>query len=260
VTEKTLYAPGTPCWVDLGSRDVPESVRFYSGLFGWEHVEADDPGRTGGYGFFLKSGKRVAGIGPNQADRPPAWTTYVTTHDAQATARKVRQAGGQVLVEPLDVIEAGQMAAFLDPTGAAINAWQPNTHIGAEIVDEPGAVAWSELNTSDPIAAKAFYSAVFGWDARDRDMGETGTYTQWMLGEDMIGGMLDMRGRGPDEVPAHWMTYFTVEDCDAAAERATGQGGKLMAGPTDVPFGRIAPLSDPHGAVFSAFERVTVGP
>jgi predicted enzyme related to lactoylglutathione lyase len=255
VTEKTSYAPGTPSWVDLGSPDVPASVGFYGELFGWDHAEAGDPEQTGGFGFFTKNGKRVAGIGPKQmADQPTVWTTYVTTADAEATAARVLESGGQVLTDPFEVMDAGLMAAFVDPTGAAIYVWEPKTHIGAELVNEPGAFSWSELYTRDPVAAKAFYSAIFGWEAKNQGMGEGGTYTQWMLGEDPIGGLIDMRGRLPDEVPPYWMTYFTVDGCDATVEKARDLGGNVAVGPRDLSIGRFAVLSDPDGANFAVFE------
>ena len=82
-------------------------------------------------------------------------------------------------------------------------------------------------------------------------MGEMGTYTEWKLGEDPIGGMMDMRGRVPDEVPAHWLVYFAVEDTDATIEKVKELGGGVAFGPIDIPAGRFAVLTDPHGASFA---------
>ena len=75
---------------------------------------------------------------------------------------KVKEAGGAVMVEPMDVMDLGRMAIFADPTGAVLGVWQPGTFIGAEIVNEPGALSWNEVNTRDPGAAKVFYGSVFG--------------------------------------------------------------------------------------------------
>ena len=54
-----------------------------------------------------------------------------------------------------------------------------------------------------------------------------GTYTIWKVGEDMVGGMIDITGVVPDEVPAHWLVYFTVADADAALEKVKGGGGDV---------------------------------
>ncbi len=170
-----------------------------------------------------------------------------------ATAAAVSEAGGSVIAEPMDVMDLGTMAVFADPTGAVFGIWQPGTFPGAGVVNEPGALAWNELNTRDLEGAKAFYGAVFGWAFEDNDMGEAGTYTTIKLGEDMVGGILNMTERGvPDEIPAHWQVYFAVEDTDATVAQATERGGSVMVPPMEVPAGRFAILVDPHGASFAA--------
>jgi predicted enzyme related to lactoylglutathione lyase len=173
--EVTEYAPGTPSWVDLASPDPDASRRFYGGLFGWE---ATDPGpveESGGYRMLQRDGRNVAGLGPTQAEGQPAvWTTYVSTDDADAIAARVREAGGQVIMEPFDVLGAGRMAVFADPTGAFISVWQPQSHHGADVVDEPGTLCWNELATRDVDAAKRFYAAVFAWQGDTRGPGRQG--------------------------------------------------------------------------------------
>ncbi len=253
MSERTSYAPGTPCWVDLGTPDIEAAVDFYGGLFGWDVPETETAEQTGGYRQAMLRGKPVAGVMPlMQEGQPPAWSSYVSVDDADATAAKVTDAGGTVIAEPMEVLDLGKMAVFADPTGAVFGIWQPGTFIGAEIVTEPGALSWNELNTRDPGSAKAFYGAVFGWGFEDNDMGEMGTYTTLKLGDDMVGGMLDMGPRGvPEQVPAHWQVYFAVEDTDATVEQAKGAGGSVMVEPMVVPAGRFAILTDPHGASFA---------
>lgn len=260
MTEMTSYAPGTPCWVDLGSPDIDASTGFYGALFGWDVPESENPEETGGYRRAMLRDKSAAGMMPlMQEGQPPAWMTYVGVDDADATAAAVREAGGNVLAEPMDVLDFGRLAVFSDPSGAVFGIWQPGSFAGAELVNEPGSFSWNELNTRDPDAAKSFYGAVFGWSAVEQDMGDAGSYTTWKLSgasesDESIGGMLDMRGRVPDEVPANWLTYFTVEDCDATLEEAKGLGGTLAFGPMDLPMGRLAVLTDPHGAAFGVFQ------
>jgi predicted enzyme related to lactoylglutathione lyase len=260
MSEMTTYAPGIPCWVDLASPDVGASVGFYGALLGWEVPESENAEQTGGYRIATQRGKSAAGMMPlMQEGQPPAWSTYVSVDDADATTEKAKAAGGQVIAEPMDVMDLGRMAVFTDPTGAYIGIWQAGSFAGAELVNEPGTFTYNELNTRDPDAAKAFYGAVFGWGSKDIDMGESGTYTVWRHpdraeDEDGIGGLLDIRGRVPDEVPPHWLTYFTIEDVDESIEQAMGMGGKLTFGPMDLPNGRLAVLIDPQGAAFGIYQ------
>lgn len=255
MSERTSYAPGIPCWADLGTPDIGVAVDFYGGLFGWDIPEAGNAEQTGGYRQATLRGKPVAGVMPlMQEGQPPAWSNYVSVDDADATAAKVREAGGQVLAEPMDVLDLGRMAVFMDPSGAVFGIWQPGTFVGAEIVNEANAMVWNELNTRDPEAAKDFYGAVFGWGFEKRQF-DTATYTTIKMGEDTAGGLLDMRGRVPEEVPSHWLAYFAVDDADAAVEKATGSGAEALFGPESMSeVGRIAVLKDPFGAVFAVIQ------
>lgn len=252
MSERTSYVPGTPCWVDLGTPDIEAAVSFYGGLFGWSTPEGENAEQTGGYRQAMLRDKPVAGVMPlMQEGQPPAWSTYISVEDADATAAKVRAAGGSVLAEPMDVMELGRMAVFMDTTGAAFGIWQSGSFIGAEIVNEPNAVVWNEVNTRDVEAAKAFYGQIFGWTYDEREF-ETGNYVSLKSGDDTVGGMIDITGRVPEEVPNHWLVYFATEDADASIEKAKGSGGEVVFGPEDVSeVGRIAVLKDPFGAVFA---------
>lgn len=253
MSERTSYAPGTPCWVDLGTPDIDAAVEFYGGLFGWDIPEAENAEQTGGYRQAMLRGKPVAGMMPlMQEGQPPAWSTYVSVEDADATVAKAKDAGATVFAEPMDVMELGRMAVFADSNGAVIGIWQPGTFVGAEVVNESNAVVWNELNTRGPEAAESFYGGVFGWGFEARQF-ENGPYTSLKAGGDTVGGMIDITGRAPDEVPAHWLVYFAVDDVDAAVDKANGSGGGVALEPFDIAeVGRIAILKDPFGAVFAA--------
>ncbi|MDX6412277.1 MAG: uncharacterized protein QOE91_1793 [Gaiellaceae bacterium] len=252
MSERTSYVPGTPCWVDLGTPDVDRAAAFYSSLFGWEVPPAENVENTGGYRRATKDGRDVVGMMPlMQEGQPTTWTTYISVADAAATADAVREAGGQVHAEPMDVMGLGKLAVFADPTGAVFGIWEPGTFPGAGVVNEPGAVGWNELETRDPAGAKAFYGAVLGWSAVDLDMGEMGTYVEWQVDGNRIGGMSDIGGRVPEEVPAHWLTYFGTENADGLAEKVEQGGGRIGFGPMDIPAGRFAVVQDPWGAVFA---------
>lgn len=257
MSERTSYTPGTPCWVELsGTPDVEASEGFYRELFGWEMPEQDSSAEFGGYRRARKGGKDVAGVMPQMdAGQPTVWASYVSVEDAAATAAKVTGAGGSQVAEPMDVGGLGTMAVFTDPTGAVFGIWQPGTFAGAELVNEYGAFGWNELGTRDTAAAKAFYGQVFGWDTAEEESERAGTYTVWKAGEAMVGGMLDMNALDmPDEVPPHWLVYFTVEDADAAVAKVKSGGGDVRMEPIDTPIGRFAVVADQFGAVFAVMQ------
>jgi predicted enzyme related to lactoylglutathione lyase len=138
---------------------------------------------------------------------------------------------------------------FADPTGAVFGVWESGQHKGAGLVNEPGALCWNECYTRDVDAAKKFYGAVFGWDAQPSGI-EGMDYTIWNLGEDGIGGLMDMTGRLPDEVPPNWLATFAVEDADATVAKLKELGGSVNMEPMTLAIGRFAVVSDPHGAPF----------
>lgn len=254
MSERDSYEAGRPSWVDISTTDIDGAVDFYGQLMGWEAVAAGGEENMG-YRIFTKNGKSVAGVGPlPEGALGPMWKTYVATDDVDATAAAVKRAGGSVIVEPMDVMTAGRMAYFTDPSGAPIGAWQAGDHKGAQLVNEPGGLIWSELRTRDTASSQSFYSDVFGWGATPFEGMDR--YTVWTLGgsdaqENGIGGMLDMREMFPAEVPPHWDSVFAVEDVDAAAAKAKELGGSVTVEPMDMAVGRFAGLMDPAGGVFS---------
>ena len=255
MSERTSYTPGTPCWIDLATPDVEGAAAFYGGLFGWEIPELPNSAEMGGYRRAKKNGKDVAGVMPlMQEGQPPAWGTHVSVTDAEATMDAVRAAGGQVLFEPMEVADYGKMSVFVDPTGAVCGAWEPNTFAGAELVNEHGAFGWNELGTRDTGKAKEFYGAVFGWGVEEQEVAPGANYVVWKVGGAPVGGMFDITGQAPDEVPAHWRTYFNVEDLDVALETLKGGGGSVVVDPMATPIGRFAAVTDPWGAIFALIQ------
>ncbi len=250
------YAPGTPSWVELSSPDKDASIAFYGEVMGWT---ATEPGgeETGGYQMFQHDGKNVAGLMAKMDDtQPTVWMTYVSVAGADDTAQRVKDAGGSVIVEPMDVMDLGRMAIFVDPTGAVFGVWEPRGFAGAELVNEPGSLCWNEVLTRDAETDKRFYPAVFGWTAgRPTFEGGPQGYTVWELGERPVGGMMQMTDEWfPPEVPPHWSVCFAVSDCDATVAKAKELGATVVAEPMDMPIGRFAGLIDPQGAGFTVMQ------
>ena len=252
------HPPGSPSWVDLSTPDTKAAAAFYGSVFGW--ATQDMGPDAGGYGMFQLGGANVAGIGPTQGEgQPPVWTTYVSVIDAEATVARAKVAGATVFIEPMQVMEAGHMAMFADPTGAVLGLWQPGQHKGADVANEPVSWCWSELNTRDTDKAISFYRHVFEWEAAKSQAGDM-DYYEWKRDDGAtVGGMLSMPAAVPAEVPAHWLVYFAVDDADATAAAANQLGATTFVPPTDIPPGRFSVLADPAGAMFGIIKMAAAG-
>jgi uncharacterized protein len=251
---------GMPSWIDLTTTDLDAAREFYSNLFGWTTRITQEP-EAQGYTLFLKDGKQVAGAGPAMApDQPPSWTMYVATDDIQAVTAKVEGAGGKVIMPPMDVLDEGRIAAFIDTTGAVFGSWQPGRNPGGEVFNEPGCYTWSELTTREPETGKEFYRHVFGWTAEDQRVGPNGNigHSTFRLNGVRAAGVMPMVGdRWPADLPSHWMNYVAVADTDATVAKAKQLGGSVGVEPTDIAPGRFAIIGDPQGAHLSV---ITINP
>jgi uncharacterized protein len=279
MSERDGYIPGVPCWVDASEPDPEAAVGFYSGLFGWEFEDVMPPGSEGKYFMARIRGLDVAAVGSIPEAAPPMamWNTYIWVDSADETASKVRDAGGGVVMEPFDVMDAGRMAVVTDPEGAAFGVWQAKENKGAQIVNEPGSLNLNGLNTRDVDGAKSFYGSVFGW----RTLALDGGAEMWTLSgfgdflerdnpdlrkqmaeadapegfEDVVATITPIADDQPD-TPAHWSVIFAVDDADATAAKATELGGKVIVPPFDAPWVRMTVIGDPQGATFIASKFV----
>src|SRR6185436_16762674 len=158
----TPWPAGVPCWANLTVPDVAVATSFYAAVLGWT-FESSDEG-YGGYAVAHVGPAAAAGIGPQQIEGlPPAWTLFFASDDVDLTAAAVRRHGGRVLAGPDVMGTMGRLVVAADPTGAVFGAWEHGAHLGAGVVGEPGGMSWEDLRSTDPAAASAFYSGVFGW-------------------------------------------------------------------------------------------------
>jgi predicted enzyme related to lactoylglutathione lyase len=246
--ERTSHAPGTFSWADLATSDPDGAKAFYVGLFGWD-IE-DNPVPDGSvYTMLSKGGKNVAALYGAREGQPPAWGSFITVESADAAAAAVKQHGGTVEMEAFDVMDVGRMAVVQDPTGAYFSVWEPRASIGAERVNETGALTHNQLDTSDPDRAQEFYAGVFSWrfEAVPGDQPYWGIYN----GDRLNGGMMPIADEGG--VPSHWLVYFGSDSVDDDAGRIGELGGTVMMPPMPIPGGRILVARDPQGAVFALF-------
>ncbi|MFE9045750.1 VOC family protein [Streptomyces sp. NPDC012421] len=250
MTEAARRSPGTPCWVSLMVHGMDATQEFYQALFGWEFVPG--PQQLGPYARALLGGKEVAGIGQLPPDRhlEIAWTTYLATPDADETAEAVRCCGGTVAVGPLDAGEAGRMVICADPAGAVFGVWQAEAHHGTALAGPAGTPVWNELLTYETATVGKFYRTVFGYEVEPVVSADFDYATLHVDGRPVASlhgfGEELPRDRGP-----HWMTYFEVDDADAAARLVAELGGRVLRPPRDGTAGRLALVADPEGAVFT---------
>jgi predicted enzyme related to lactoylglutathione lyase len=257
--ERTSYEHGAFSWVELATTDQDAAKSFYAELFGWEYD--DNPVADGVvYSMAKLEGRYVGAINPQQAQEramgvPPNWKSYITVDDVDAVSARVSELGGNLLAPPFDVMDVGRMSVLMDPTGAVVSLWQAKSHIGAGVVNVPGAFCWNELGTRDPKAAEDFYSALLGWTFEPSQEAVGPPY--WMIrnGERWNAGMRLMGEETPAGVPSHWLVYFAVDSVKGAAERAAALEAQILVPRMDVgERGAFAALTDPQGAAFALFE------
>jgi predicted enzyme related to lactoylglutathione lyase len=275
MAERDGYIPGVPCWIDTSQPDPEAAVAFYGDLFGWDFEDVMPPGSDGQYFIARIRDGDVAAVTSIRAGAPPTatWNTYVWVASADESASTIRRSGGEVVVEPFDVLDSGRMAVCTDPDGAPFCLWEAKQHKGARIVNEHGSLNFNVLNTRAPEAAKSFYGWVFGWQTLQLE----GGFEMWTLpgyGDHLERDDPGLRERiaeldahtGFEDVVAslvpsaddrsYWGVTFAVDDADAIADRATALGGKVLAGPFDAPWVRMAVIADPQGATFTASKFV----
>jgi len=241
----TPWPAGAPSWVDVTTPDIPAAQAFYAGLLGWTFGEGDPA--YGGYCMCELDGRQVAGMAPAMEGAPPAWTLYFASDDAQAAAAAIPAAGGTLLSEVMQIGDAGTMLVAADPSGAAFGIWQAGHHLGIGAFNQPGALFWEDLRSSDPDAARAFYATILGWSYEPVPMAGPDYTTFHHAGDPAplggLGGMMGMEG-----FPSHWIAYFGVDHVDSAVAYAESHGGHVLSPGFDTPYGRMAALADPFGA------------
>lgn len=250
------WPPATPCWVDAQFDDPQAAAQFYAGLFGWD--VGGPEGAHAGYRMARIGGRPVAGIGPRDGalgaltlTQPRAWTTYLATDDIGASVTQVRSAGGQVLLEPTQIADSGQMALAADTAGVVFGLWQAGKRIGAAWYNQPATLVWNECLAPDPAAARAFYTEVFGWEYDDLSTYDGLTYHAAKRSDGRVIGGVGALPPDAADIGAHWHTYFGAADTDAAVADVERLGGSVRRTPWQTPYGKMATVAGPAGEVFS---------
>jgi predicted enzyme related to lactoylglutathione lyase len=242
-------------WYELMTTNTAAAKGFYGDVVGWGTQDSSMPEME--YTLFTAGGVPVGGLMhvPEEARNmgvPPNWSGYISVDDVDATTARVKELGGSVHVPPRDIPTVGRFAVVADPQAAVFILFKSSTP-GQEPAEPgtPGHIGWHELYASDWQKAFAFYSELFGWQKdQAADLGEMGIYQLFSHEGQQIGGMFNK----PAQVPVtFWLYYFNVGDIDAAGERVTKGGGKILMGPMEVPGGGMFIIQglDPQGAMFA---------
>ena len=259
MTTRAQAPAGAPCWVDLWTSDISGSRAFYGELFGWESGDPDP--EFGGYFIFTRKGVDIAGCMGDMGEGMKAndtWKIYLATDDITATTEAAEAAGAQILAPAMPVAELGIQTVLVDPAGANLGAWEAGTFPGFTVLDEHGAPSWFELHTRDYADALDFYGTVFHWETTavgDSDEFRYSTVLDPVTKEPMA-GIMDASSFLPEGAPSSWALYWEVDDADLALTAVQSLGGSVVQPAEDTPYGRIATVSDPAGAVF----RLRTGP
>ena len=251
------HAPGSFCWVELGTTNAKAAKAFYGSVFGWQpndmpmgpnqfYTMLKLNGKDVGAMYELDQNMRAMGI-------PPHWMLYIAVSSADEAAAKAKALGATVMKEPFDVFDAGRMAVIQDPTGAMFCMWQANRNTGIQLEGELNTLCWSELCTNDTAKALEFYTKLFGWTTKPSTDAPQ-EYIELANQGRPMGGMLKIQKEWGN-VPPCWTPYFMVTDCDGSVAKIAQLGGGTRMPPTDIPkVGRFAVVNDAQGAVFQIIQ------
>lgn len=254
-TENTNHPHGVFCWSELCTHNWAEGKHFYTELFGWgsdDQLIGDDLYYT----MLQKQDDDIVAMyqmpeDQNKSGVPSHWLAYIAVDDIDNVAEKAKQLGAEIIVGPHDVMDAGRMVLLNEPGGALFALWQGNKHKGCQRLNELNTPYWYELASRNSAKSRNFYCLLLGWESETKPM-EGMDYTLFKVAGKPIAGMIEMTQEWPDDIPAHWMIYFAVADCDDTAIKAQQLGGEVCVPPTDIPeVGRFSVITDPQGAVFS---------
>jgi len=279
--ERDGYPAGVPCWIDVVQPDLDATMAFYGDLFGWTYEIRTPEGVPQRYAYARVDGLIVGGLGgpPLSDAERSGWTSYVWVESTDDAIARVEPHGGTLLIPPVDIPRAGRPAVCADPEGAVFGLWQARENRGAQLVNAPGSWNFSELYTRDLGGAEGFYSAVFGWELDQLEMGggqKAGMWRQPGYGEFLARRDPEIRERQEaDDAPAgfadavalaypistdgpatdaHWGVTFAVADADAAFARAQQLGATVVVPLLDTDYTRMGVVRDPQGAQLTLSE------
>ncbi|MGP7959219.1 VOC family protein [Sanguibacter sp. A247] len=247
--------PGVVAWIDISTTDFDATRPFYESVLGWRIVDAGE--ESDHYQLVYVGDRLVAGLMPVTPESdtmiPGArntWTVTLAVTDIEAAVARARAEGATIHHEPMTLPDGPVLAFIADPSGVDVGLMQiaegsTQTFDGTTA----GSPAWAELWSNDYARARDFYTRVVGWDLNDDMVSDTFRYARHMSDGEPALALVDATLE--DSVDGgRWHVYFKVDDVDEALARVTAAGGTAVSGVDDTPFGRLAVVTDPTGAIF----------
>lgn len=224
------------CWHGI-STDVNQGTSFYPNVLGW-NVDAPAEGQP----TFAAPGGEVAHLQAPEGG-PPAWCSYLSVDDLDASTARAAEQGGAVLLPPTP-LPVGRFSIVTTPSGAVFGLYEPGA--SDEMAQPgPGSVHWVELQSTAADADVAWLQSVFGFSVRTQQMAQ-GPYRSLELDGAPRGGVVAAQG----DVSA-FVAWVQVDDLDATLERVGTHGGRALSEVmSDPQVGRMAVVCDPAGAAF----------
>ncbi|MBP7461637.1 MAG: VOC family protein [Candidatus Delongbacteria bacterium] len=251
---------GSFCWVDLGTHDVKKALDFYKDMFGWKSMEAA-PHDNWKYMVQMSEDVAIGAIyemhqNMKEKQLPSFWMSYIDVDDVDQTLAKAVELGAVVIGPAENVENVGRMAVLQDTCGAVVALWHCFERGAGCNQNRPGTVCWNELGTHEPDKSIEFYSRLLGWKAQADDCPSGMPYTLFKFKDQVVAGLFTMPPEMKD-IPAHWLVYFQVENCEEACRKALVLGGKLLLPTKDIPgMGSFAVIQDSQGAVFAVMQMI----
>ncbi|WP_370943409.1 VOC family protein [Amycolatopsis sp. cg5] len=249
---------GIPCWIELTTTDEARAQHFYSNLFGWQYATNRDPATpTRRYSIASLNGVAVGGLYTGARNQPPGWTVHLSVQHTASAAEWVTELGGKVTLGPIAIPHRGSILHAIDASGAPVVFWEPDEswEFGTGVANT---FSGADLNVHDGEAADHFYCRLFNYQSHQIGDAETVDYAEWCIEHEPVLYRYVMGREYLPTTPPHWMVYIKVDPAkgtDAVAGQALLHGGTVVIEPYDTPFGRVAILADPDGAVFAIIDH-----
>lgn len=250
------YEPssGSIVHIELYSEDVEGFQSFAEAVFDWsfERDEALD------YTMW-RSGTPPFGALLDPADAPvevPSALIYLAVDDVEGAGRSIVEAGGELLLDAMEIPGMGALSVFREPGGVIEAVWEDRPEGEAAEVETPlftdepaiGSVTHFELYSEDPEATQDFHESVFGWTFETID---DGAYTLAQPPTPPAGGLM----AATDEMPVGPLLYLQVESADDVSEEIADAGGAVLREPFEIEgWGTMAVFGAPGGVTFAVWE------